>query len=332
VQVNPRPSDYDGSTWLPAAKLSLRDSWADDPPEFRVGEPVTRTLTLEATGLEGSQLPALTFPEMYGMRLYPEQPVHENRSDGKWVYGSSRQALAYVPSISGKLSIPEVRVDWWDTGTQRQRTAVLPAWEINVLPGTAPVSQPPPAPVTPPAAERTAPATAAAPPESSWHDKLQQYWPWIAGIVLLASIVIGLLWLAARLRRRPVAPADPADSGTASATAHRQQRDAALSALQQACSGNDPQAAARALLQLAAVEWPADPPRNLAALERRLSMEAGTLRALERALYAAGHAAWQGDELWQQFKNGLPVVHNDRVTATPGLAPLYPDRDRHPGP
>jgi hypothetical protein len=331
VQVNPRPSDYSGSTWLPAAKLSLHDSWADEPPEFRVGEPVTRTLTLEATGLEGSQLPALTFPDINGMRLYPEQPVQENRSDGKWVYGSSRQALAYVPSASGKLSIPEVRVDWWDTGTQQQRTAVLPAWEVNVLPGTAPASQPPPAPLPQPAIERTAPAAAAAPPESRWLDKLQQYWSWIAGAGLLAAAVIGLSWLAARSRRRPITPVSAADSRTAAATADRQQRGGALSALQQACSGNDPQAAARALLQLATVEWPADPPRNLAELERRLPVAAGPLRALERVLYAPGNAAWQGEELWQQFKNGLPAGHAVRVTTDPGLAPLYPDRDGQPG-
>jgi hypothetical protein len=259
------------------------------------------------------------------MRLYPEQPVQENRSDGKWVYGSSRQSLAYVPSSSGKLSIPEVRVDWWDTGAQQQRTAVLPAWEVNVLPGTAPASQPPPAAVPPPATERTAPATAAASAEGRGHDGLQPYWYWIAGAGLLAAVIIGLVWLVARLRRRPATPAGTAADRKASATPDRQQRGAALSALQQACSGNDPQAASRALLQLATIEWPADPPRNLAELQRRLPVAAGLLRALEQVLYAPGNTAWQGGELWQQFRNGMPEEHADRAAADPGLAPLYPD-------
>jgi hypothetical protein len=328
VRVNPRPSDYSGSTWLPAARLSLHDSWTDEPPEFRVGEPVTRTLTLEATGLEGSQLPALTFPDMNGMRLYPEQPVHENRSDGKWVYGSSRQALAYVPSTSGKLTIPEVRVDWWDTGSRQQRTTVLPAWEINVLPGTAPASQPPPAPQPPPAAERAAPAAAAPPAENGWHDKLLQFWPWLAGSVLLVAVITGLLWLVMRSRHRPAVPAAAADTRAVSTSTDRQQRDAALSALQQACNGNDPQAAAQALLQLASIEWPADPPRNLESLARRLAAGAGAVRDLERVLYAAGNTDWQGDELWQQFRNGLPAGQPESVAANPGLAPLYPDWDR----
>jgi hypothetical protein len=328
VQVQPRPSDYSGSTWLPATQLTLRDSWTDEPPEFRVGEPVTRTLTLEATGLEGSQLPALVFPEINGMRLYPEQPVQENRSDGKWVHGSSRQSLAYVPTTSGKLNIPEVRVDWWDTGTQQQRTTVLPAWEVNVLPGSTPVLQPPPPPAPlPPAAERTAPAGAVS-PESRWQDMLRQNWPWITGVMLLAIVIIGLSWLAARSRRRPVTPVGPADTRTAAARTDKQPRSAVLPVLQQACSGNDPQAAARALLQLAAIEWPEDPPRNLAELGRRLPVDIEALRTLEQVLYAPGDTTWQGDELWQQFKNGLPAEQADRAATDPGLAPLYPDWDK----
>jgi hypothetical protein len=328
VQVKPRPSDYSGSTWLPATQLSLRDSWTDEPPEFRVGEPVTRTLTLEATGLEGSQLPALVLPDTKGMRLYPEQPVQENRSDGKWVYGSSSQSLAYVPTTSGKLNIPEVRVDWWDTSRQQQRTAVLPAWEVNVLPGATPVSQPPPpVPLPPPAAERTEPAAAMS-QESRWQDMLRQNWHWITGIMLLAIVITGLAWLASRSRRRPATPVSPADTRTTAATTDRQPRSAVLPVLQQACSGNDPQAAARALLKLAATEWPEDPPRNLAELGRRLPAGVEALRTLEQVLYAPGDTAWRGEELWQQFKNGLPEEHADRTATESGLAPLYPDWDK----
>lgn len=329
IAVKPRPADYSGNAWLPAAEVVLHDSWAEGPPEFRVGEPVTRTLTLEAKGLEGSQLPALDFPDVDGMRLYPEQPVRENRTDGKWVYGSSRQSLAYVPSASGKLSIPDIRIDWWDTGAQQQRTTVLPAWEVNVMPGTVPAASPPPAPVAPPVAEPKAPVTTAVPAESrgsGWRDLLQQYWPWLAGILLLGIVITGLVRLAARPQRQTAAPVAVAD--TAPVSGNRQQQQAALTALQQACSGNDPQAAARALLRLAETEWPADPPRNLEALARRLAGGSGVLRELNRVLYAAGDSAWQGSELWELCRNGLPAGESEAVAADPGLAPLYPDWEK----
>ncbi len=329
IAVKPRPADYSGNAWLPAAEVALHDSWADGPPEFRVGEPVTRTLTLEARGLEGSQLPALIFPDVDGMRLYPEQPVHENRTDGKWVYGSSRQSLAYVPSAAGKLSIPEIRVDWWDTGARLQRTTVLPAWEVNVLPGAVPAASPPPAPVSPAVVKPTTPAAAAVaeePQGSGWRDLLQQYWPWLAGVVLLGLVITGLLRLAVRSRRQTVVPRAVVD--TAAAIGNKQQRLAVLAELQQACNGNNPQAAARALLQLAEAEWPADPPRNLEALARRLAGGTEPLRELEQVLYAAGDSAWQGNMLWELCRNGLPAGQSEAAAADPGLAPLYPDWDK----
>jgi hypothetical protein len=333
IPVKPRPPGYTGTTWLPAAELTLHDSWADDPPEFRVGEPVTRTLTLEAKGLEGSQLPALEFADVNGMRLYPEQPVHENRTDGKWVYGSSRQSLAYVPSATGKLTIPEVRIDWWDTGVQQQRTVVLPTWEVNVSPGTgtgtASGSPPPSTTVAPSATEPASPAATAEPASmltSGWRDNIQQIWPWLAGGVLLAAALLGMRRYAGRSSGHAASAAANAD--TAAGAGDRRQRHAALAALQQACNGNDPQTAARTLLQLAAAEWPADPPRNLGALARRLPAGAGPVRDLERVLYAAGHAGWRGDELWQVFSHGLPAGPMDSASAAPGLAPLYPDWDR----
>jgi hypothetical protein len=334
VQIKPRPRDYSGNSWLPAAELSLHDSWADGPPEFHVGEPVTRTLTLEAKGLEGSQLPPLGFPDVTGMRLYPEQPVQENHSDGKWVYGSSSQSVAYVPSASGKLSIPEIRVDWWDTGTRQQRTAVLPAWEINVLPGAAGASPPAPAaaPVAPPApanpaAPVTAVTTSTAPAENGWRGLLLQYWPWLAGVVLLTAGVLGILRLTVRSRRRAEASAVHA-ADTEVMAGNKQQRQAALADLQAACSGNQPQTAARALLQLAEIAWPTEPPRSLEALARRLPAAAGLLRALERVLYSAGETPWDGAALWECFRNGLPAEQATGVATEPGLAPLYPNWDR----
>jgi len=45
IQVKALPAGFKG-WWLPAAKLELEEQWLPDPPEFRVGEPVTRTLTV----------------------------------------------------------------------------------------------------------------------------------------------------------------------------------------------------------------------------------------------------------------------------------------------
>ena len=104
----------------------------------------------------------------------------------------------------------------------------------------------------------------------------------------------------------------------------KQQIRAAEALLEQACRDNDPQAAARALLQWAVAKWPDDAPRNLGSLALRLVAGDQEIRELDQALYATGSQPWQGDALWQVFKQGLEEVSKEGAILQEGLSPLYP--------
>ncbi|MGB7932706.1 MAG: BatD family protein, partial [Gammaproteobacteria bacterium] len=132
VKVKPHPVSYSAATWLPGEDLVLHDSWAAQPPEFRVGEPVTRVISIDAKGLAASHLPEVAMPAIAGMRIYPEQPVRESRTDGAVVYGHSEQSFAFVPQQAGKLTLPEIRLSWWDIKAGKERVAVLPSWNVEV--------------------------------------------------------------------------------------------------------------------------------------------------------------------------------------------------------
>lgn len=326
LDVRPRPAAYTGSNWLPSEELVLRDSWAESPPEFRVGEPVTRTLTLEAKGLGASQLPVIRIPEVDGLRVYPEQPVRESRSDGRWVYGHSEQSLALVPSAAGKLSVPEIRLAWWDVRANEQRVAVLPAWEVNVLPGaggsvSGAVPPQPAAAVNPgDAAAPGAPPVAAA----GWTDIPRIWWLWLAAAAVLTVAGTRLALRPSRRERR-----EPSVPGQVAVTASKAVADVprageARRDLQAACAKSDPNAAARALLAWAAVEWPDHPPRSLGAIATRLASGADAVRALDQALYAPGDLAWDGAGFWDIFRLGLQAKTAAAADRDGGLAPLYP--------
>lgn len=323
LDVHSRPASYDGQHWLPSEQVVLSDSWAEGPPEFHAGEPVTRTITLEAKGLESSHLPDISLTAPAGMRLYPEKPEYTTRTDGEWVYGSNRQAVAYVPTAAGRITIPEIKVDWWDTARQQQRSAVLPAWEVNVLPGEAGLVQAPlpPDPVgLADGPDQTAVVnvaddvvTASEQPES-----VLQWWLLLAGLVAMFLLLLLLLIIQRRKRQHGT----PLTAG--SMPLGKQQIRAAGALLEKACRDNDPQAAARALLQWAVAKWPDDAPRNLGSLAQRLVTGGQEIRELDQALYATGTQAWQGDALWQVFSQGLEEVSKEGVVLQEGLSPLYP--------
>jgi len=226
----------------------LQDSWEEGPPEFRVGEPVTRTVTLQAKGLESSHLPDISISETDHIRLYPEQAVTENRTDGEWVFGTRKQSIAYVPSRSGRVSLPEARIDWWDTTQQRQRSTVLPSWEINVLPAAGNVAEHAVQQHGIETGETDADATA-----PSLQKAIKSRTLWLTGglLTLLAAL---LFFYRKHLQLKP------------EATQKILAADHARHAFQKACEENNPQVAARALLDWAAGEWPGHPPRNLGAL------------------------------------------------------------------
>jgi len=81
------------------------------------------------------------WPDMSDTRIYPDQPQGISRDDGEWVLGHKEFRYAIVPESAGEMVLPEIRLDWWDTVSHRQRTAILPEHRITVLPSDlAPVA------------------------------------------------------------------------------------------------------------------------------------------------------------------------------------------------
>ena len=317
VDVKARPDGARGSHWLPAQAVTLTDSWAVGLPTFVVGEPVTRTITLEAKGAVSSQLPEIRIPAADGVRVYPEQQHQRNVTDGEWVYGRLTQSFSVMPTRDGVLSLPEVRVDWWDTASDRDRSATIPGFEVQVLPGAG-VSQD--AAVaessTPVVATRADEVTPAPGPDAVpvWR-KNATAWLLAALIAALATAVFGRR----RARRLSIPKASQA-SGTRRA-ASRQRAD-----LRRACQENDAPAASRALLGWSAETWPDDAPRSLLDLAGRLATGAGEVHELNRALYGTDGESWTGGALWQALRGGL-VPRRESTMATEPLPPLYP---QHP--
>jgi len=329
VKVKPQPASYTAATWLPGEDLVLHDSWAAQPPEFRVGEPVTRVISIDAKGLAASHLPEVAMPAIANMRIYPEQPVRESRTDGAVVYGHSEQSFAFVPQKAGRVTLPEIRLSWWDLKAGKERVAVLPSWNVEVLPGVggvqgAPV--PPAAAVSKPPAQPAAgsPASPAQAP-SSRSKALLQFWPWIAGGFVLLVFGSLLVWRRSR-RRTPASQAPVAMEPGAQSAPPAPDTGGALRALRQACENNDATASARALLDWAAAEWPDNPPRNLAAIASRLNDNAGAeVRRLDQSLYAPGGVVWEGEALGNAFRATAVKQPVKPKAAAGGLAPLYPE-------
>lgn len=339
-----RPPAVNRGNWLPASALRLRDSWADAPPQLKAGQPVTRTITIEAEGLTGAQIPSIDLPAPAGVRIYREPIDNDTRQGSTGLVGVSRQSVTYIPSNAGDLTLPEMELDWWDTTRDEAATATLPAWRLKVLPGDAGSTRlpPPDEPIVRGSAEQGSAATSTASEGESmqaWWER----WTWpLVGLLLLLALSVLAWWLLrrpGRLRAErtpaeavvPVAGAArasraaPAPSRPSEARPPVQDKAALMQSLETACRDRDADAAAHALLALGRACWPDQAPRNLGELADRLSAGAEEVRALDRALYGPAGGSWPADALWQALRDGLPIAQLPRdAIAGDGLPPLYP--------
>jgi hypothetical protein len=338
LDVQPQPAGTP-SPWLPAESLTLAESWSPDPPSFRVGEPVTRTIAITAQGLTAAQLPESIPGAPEGVKVYADRAQTETRAEGDTLVVQKLLKAALVPNRPGELTLPEVRVPWWDTGADRQRVATLPARTVQVLPGPAGAAPPTP---RGPQAEVSAPAPAAAevesapaPPDGATDPVAAVgrallrdsrlpvgYWPWVAAFLAVGWLATLVLLLRVRRggHRSPPAVSQPPDRSVPSPAQ-------ALAGVRQACRADDPRAARRALLEWAAARWPEDSPRRLETLAQRLGGEgAAALRELDRRLYADTAGSWDGRAAWQRLSPFLtaPKTKAEALRQGSPLPSLYP--------
>ena len=234
LEVKPVPASFSGEVWLPARELTLTENWSIDPESLNIGDSTTRTLTLVARGLQGSQLPplssvqgSLNIPEL---RFYPDQESIDQTELSDGLQGQRIQSEALVARSGGSWQLPEIRVPWWNTETDSLQYAILPARNVSVAT---------PAPLV--AASPNQPTT-----ELSGAPATLPVWAWIlSGSGWLAALLLaGMMWMSRR-DRSAAAAGDIAPHRDASSL--RQ----ALVEIRRCAEQNDPTSLRRAILSWA---------------------------------------------------------------------------------
>jgi hypothetical protein len=173
LTVKAIPEQVSG-TWLPSELLALHQEWQPEPSKFKVGDPITRTITLTAAGLSEAQLPKLTMAVPQGLKVYPDQDEMHTGLNNERLVSQKIVNFAIVASQPGEYQLPEIAIPWWNTVTNKVEIAKIAGQKITVLPNPD-VIQPPVAAIPTSETERptlVTPVTQTVVQESS-------LWPWI---------------------------------------------------------------------------------------------------------------------------------------------------------
>ena len=204
VNVQPIPSDNNGNWWLPAQQVALFAEWEPRQPVCKVGEAVTRTIYLKAVGVAESQLPELNLASVSGLKQYPDKAVASSGIENGQVVAVKKISNVYIPNRAGKMTIPEIAVDWFNVRTNRMEKAVLPAMNIEVLPGAAVETAPAPQPETRPESPSRVLEDVANETENLVERSIPQGLPYLPYIIAAAAFLLGIVvsWMLFGMRNK----------------------------------------------------------------------------------------------------------------------------------
>lgn len=245
ITVEPKPAEFPASEpWLPAQSVRLEEQWSRSPDEFRVGEPITRTVTIRAEGASPEQLPPLFDGRgTQDLKFYPDKPEQDKQLTAQGINAMRRESVAIVPSRAGSVTLPEVSVAWWNTEEKRLEKATIPARTLKVAAAEGQAQTTiereavlPEASDAPTGGETSQPVAFADP----------GIWPWVSGILLICNLLTLLLWWRYSRPQQAAAPGAEESSGSLKE---------ALRRVRQTCERRDAASTRLALLEWAQVRW-----------------------------------------------------------------------------
>ncbi|MGH8054439.1 MAG: BatD family protein [Stenotrophomonas sp.] len=307
LQVRATPADAP-QPWLPLKGLQLRYTAA--PKEGRTGEATTIVVEATANGVTKAQFPELPVPSLGdSAQVFAEPPQYDETFDGGSPQLKLTRRYSIVPQQAGALTVPGIRMDWWDVQAGQARTATLPDLQVQIEQGAGGIAAPP---LVQPAQAATAvpneALTVAGATARPW------LWPALAAgfaLLWLATLIWGL--------SRRTAPANGEREVPRRAEAQGARYSQAD--LRRALDAGGLDEVVHILATMAGVE-------DLDAVIARLDDEPQrqALERMQRARWAGeGDVAAARTRLREVFRQG-PRWRGQAVAEKPVLDPLYPSQ------
>jgi hypothetical protein len=295
--------------FLPAKAVKLISEWTSEKPEFKVGEAVTRKVSILALGARSEQLPDLQFTAPTGARIYVDSDATDEFSTEEGTVGRREIVTSIVPTTGGEVVLPEISLTWWDTEAGEEKTATIPSETIHVD-GPVTASATPSRP-----AASSGPANSFSSENGSIH--MEEWALAGGGVAVTLALAFGVA-MAARRRHAPLPVQKiPVSKHADKSGKARREADQLLSALKSAGRSKDARK-----VYLAALAWQRGLPKAVS-VPQSFKQEVGKL---EQHLYAL-------DKESVSFDAGRMIQIAEEVTRGAGktsrqsgiLPSLYPE-------
>jgi hypothetical protein len=113
-------------------QLRVQEEYDRSFDDLKVGDSLTRTITMIADDSVGMLLPPLDFGLTEGLGVYPASPRMEDESNRGVYTGKRFESVTYVMEKEGDYTLPEITIHWFDLQSEELKTETLSAVELSV--------------------------------------------------------------------------------------------------------------------------------------------------------------------------------------------------------
>ena len=133
------PGFQPGEAVLVAQGLRFTQKTISSATPLKVGDSITRELTLQADGALAMSLPTPTLDAIKGLSRYPKAAQIRNLDDGRGHFNGGQRidSVTYRIDTEGHYSLPSVELKWWDASSQQTRTATVPGVTFDAAANSA---------------------------------------------------------------------------------------------------------------------------------------------------------------------------------------------------
>jgi hypothetical protein len=136
IKVQRPPGSEAVQGLISTKRLRARQRWAPASESLALGDALKRTVTFEAEDVSGMAFSPLRHSKLPGVGTYPAQPLVEDRKNRGALTGRRVQSVAYMFERPGVVTIPDVRLTWWNLADEQLETVVLPGKTLEIASGT----------------------------------------------------------------------------------------------------------------------------------------------------------------------------------------------------
>ncbi|WP_198264093.1 BatD family protein [sulfur-oxidizing endosymbiont of Gigantopelta aegis] len=339
LNILPIPANYTGKNWLPAESLEIESEIVEAINTISAGEAITQHIVVRAKGLLGSQLPVISVALNKTIKTYPDKEKLSNQLINGQVLGVRRDTVAIIPLKAGEFTLPEIKVDWWNTQTNQQETAYLAPQTLIAKANPDSPELNAKAPVKEPVNTQANNTSEAHNPEQTETTKtieklvykdlslMENIWFWISLALLILWFITFIILISSRAKNKQ-AELNSQERTQAQNVAHKA-LGKYLQAIYQACQANNASQASHALIQWARLHFKQTTLAGLSDIIQTIDDEhfINAINQLESVQYSKNKQNWDGNALKTALESYLAQEkrnHQEKKQKPQAFAHLNP--------